>query len=262
MTIEEKIVKAAQLLLNAESNKVPCEPIRNIIGETDIESAYEVQNYISNTKKAQGAKVIGKKIGLTNPIVQNQLGVNQPDFGMLWNNKEVLNGGTVSIKEIMQPKVEAELAFVLNSDLNNADLTSIDVINAIEYVLPCIEIVGSRIKNWDIKISDTIADNASASHWVIGHKPTKLENIDLVNCKMTLSKNKEIATTGFGYNCLGSPINATLWLARKLQQIGNPLRTGDLILTGSLGPMIDVIGGDYINVEIEGAGSLSVNFNK
>jgi len=136
----------------------------------------------------------------------------------------------------------------------------VDVISAIDYALVSIEIVGSRIKNWDIKITDTIADNASASHWVIGHKPVKLESIDLLNCKMVMTNNEEIVSEGQGRNCLGSPINATLWLAQKLVAMGTPMRAGDLILTGALGPMVSAKAGDHFRVTIEGAGEVSVGF--
>jgi len=260
MTINRTIEAAAKRLREAENKGKVCEPVRNLIGITDLEKAYAVQEMNTALRLAQGARIVGSKIGLTSLAVQKQLGVDQPDFGMLWNDREVLNGGEISMKELMQPRAEAELAFVLGKDLTADNLTSIDILSAIDYALASIEIVGSRIKNWDIKITDTIADNASASHWVVGHQPVKLENIDLLNCKMVMENNGKVVSEGIGSNCLGSPINATLWLAQKLVKMGRPMRAGDLILTGALGPMVTAKAGDNFRVTIEGAGAVSVQF--
>ena len=139
-------------------------------------------------------------------------------------------------------------------------LTSVDILSAIDYAVASIEIVGSRIADWDIKIVDTIADNASASHWVIGHKPVKLENLDLINCKMVMENNGKIVSEGLGKACLGSPINAMLWLAQKMQKIGKPMKAGDVILSGALGPMVSAKAGDNFKVIIEGLGEVSVAF--
>ncbi len=258
--MNRNIEAAAKRLREAEAKGIVCEPVRKLLGTTDIEKAYAVQEINTALRLAQGARIVGSKIGLTAPVVQKQLGVNQPDFGMLWHDKEVPNGGEISVSELMQPKAEAEIAFVLGKDLTSKNLTSIDIISAIDYALTSIEIVGSRIKNWDIKITDTIADNASASHWVVGHQPVKLENIDLLNCKMVMKNKGKIVSEGIGKNCLGSPINATLWLAQQMVKIGKPMRAGDLILTGALGPMVNVQAGDDFHVTIEGVGEVSVKF--
>jgi len=254
------VTTAAKRLREAESTGIVCEPIRDIIGETDIEKAYAVQEVNTNLRIKEGARVVGSKIGLTAPVVQKQLGVDQPDFGMLWHDREVANGDEISMQVLMQPRVEAELAFILNKDLTSDKLTSIDIISAIEYVLASIEIVGSRIKNWDVKITDTIADNASASHWVVGHQPAKLSNIDLLNCKMVMENNGKIVSEGVGKNCLGSPINATLWLAQQMVKMGRPLQAGEVILTGALGPMVNVQAGDNFRATIDGVGEVSVKF--
>jgi len=262
MSINRNVAAAAKRLREAENNKQVCDPIRNLIGITDIEKAYAVQEINTALRIAQGARIVGYKIGLTAPVVQKQLGVDQPDFGKLWHDREVLNGGEISIKELMQPRAEAELAFVLGKDLTSDKLTTVDILSAIDYAVTSIEIVGSRIKNWDIKITDTIADNASASHWVIGHQPVKLDKIDLLNCKMVMKNKKKIVSKGVGKNCLGSPINATLWLAQQMVKMGSPMKAGDLILTGALGPMVAAKAGDSFHVTIEGAGEVSVNFVK
>ena len=190
------------------------------------------------------------------------MGVDQPDFGMLWHDTEVPNGGEISMTKMMQPKVEAEIAFVLGKDLADENLTSVDVISAIDFALPSLEIVGSRIDKWDIKITDTIADNASASHWVVGHKPVKLENLDLLNCKMKMTKKGKVVSKGVGKACLGSPINAMFWLAQKMAKLGKPMKAGDLILSGALGPMYTVKAGDKLHMTIESLGEVSVAFSK
>ena len=160
----------------------------------------------------------------------------------------------------MQPKIEGELAFVLGGSLDNDKLTIVDIINSIDYVLPSLEIVGSRIENWNIRIADTVADNASASHYVLGHTPKMLDDIDIVNCKMNMTINGELKSSGSGKDCLGSPLNAVLWLARKMQAVGQPLQAGELILSGSLGPMVVVNAGDHVEAEFEGLGSVSISF--
>ena len=259
-TINKKVEAAAKRLREAAQKGIACEPVRNLIGTTDLAKAYAVQEINTALRIAEGARVIGSKIGLTAPVVQKQLGVDQPDFGMLWNDKEVLNGGEVSMKDLMQPRAEAEIAFVLGQDLTRDRLTSVDILSAIDYAVASIEIVGSRIADWNIKITDTIADNASASHWVIGHKPVKLENLDLINCKMVMENNGKVVSEGVGKACLGSPINAMLWLAQKMQQIGKPMKAGDIILSGALGPMVSAKAGDNFRVTIEGLGEVSAAF--
>lgn len=260
MISNEIIQAAAKRLREAEEKKEACEPIRDLIGAGNVATAYEIQQVNTNFRLKSGAKIIGHKIGLTAPVVQKQLGVDQPDFGLLWHDKEVQNGGEISVSELMQPRAEAEIAFVLGKDLDQEIITTVDILNAVEYAVASIEIVGSRIKNWDIKIADTIADNASASHWVIGHQPVKLENLDLINCKMQMTNHGEIVSEGTGKACLGSPINALLWLAQKMVVMKQPLKAGDLILSGAVGPMISAKSGDHFNVTIEGLGSVSVSF--
>ena len=258
--IQVKPADYAKLLREAQLNKITIPPLRNHIGIEDINFAYSIQNANTEYKLNQGARIIGKKIGLTSIAVQKQLGVDQPDFGVLFHDMEVLNGLFISVKELIQPKAEAEIAFVLAEDLDIEHMTIIDVIECIDYALPAIEIVGSRIENWDIKITDTVADNASASHYVIGHSPKTLDQLDVVNCKMSMTLNGEIASTGHGGLCLGSPLNATLWLARKMMQMGQPLQAGELILSGAVGPMVNIKAGDSVKATFEGMGSVSVNF--
>lgn len=250
----------AERLRKASESRVVIEPLREEIGMTDLNFAYQIQEINTQLRLDAGAKIVGKKIGLTSKAVQAQLGVDQPDFGILFNDKEVLNGSSVSMQELMQPKVEAEVAFVLGDDLDGDGLTIVDLLASIDYALPAIEIVGSRIKNWDIKITDTIADNASASHFVLGHTPRTLDEFDMIACKMEMNKNGELVSEGTGAACLGSPLNATLWLAKKMIEMGKPLRAGELIFSGAVGPMANIVSGDLIKINIEGLGHVSVSF--
>lgn len=259
---KRNIESAAKRLREAAQKGITCDPVRNLIGETDLEKAYAVQEINTALRIANGGKIVGSKIGLTSPSVQKQFGISQPDFGMLWADTEVWNNGEISVQKIMQPRAEAEIAFVLGKDLNSEFITSVDVISAIEYALASIEIVGSRIEGWNIRITDTVADNASASHFTLGHKPVRLENLDLVNCGMTMYKNGEKVSEGRGGDCLGSPINAMLWLAKTMAKLGKPMQSGDLILTGALGPMVNISAGDSFRAEIEGLGDVRVNFTE
>lgn len=262
MNNQQAILKAARRLREASQTGSLCEPIRDLIGEQDLGAAYAIQHQNNNLRLTNGARKIGAKIGLTSKVVQQQLGVNQPDFGLLFHDMEVLNGDSISVQLLHQPKVEAEIAFVLGKDLPYGPFTTLDMLQAIDLALLSIEIVGSRIQNWDIRITDTIADNASASHFVIGHRPLPISELDLIGCQMELEVNGTVTSTGTGAACLGSPVNALLWLARTMAEKGKPLQAGDLILTGALGPMTTVKAGDLVQARIDGLGSASVLFTE
>jgi 2-keto-4-pentenoate hydratase len=252
----------AKQIRQAYKTKNTIPPIREIIGVKNIDLAYKIQQINTEHKVKKGARITGKKIGLTSLAVQKQLGVDQPDFGVLFNDMEVLNGLSISMSELIQPKAEAEIAFVLGEDLDMDLLTIVDIIGAIDYCLPAIEIVGSRIADWNIKITDTVADNASASHYVLGHTPKTLDEIDVVNCKMEMTTNGEVTSSGTGALCLGSPLNAVLWLAKKMQEVGTPLEAGEVIFSGAIGPMVKVEAGDHMVATFEGLGSVSVSFTE
>jgi len=250
----------AELLREAATTKTPISNLRDTIGIEDIAFAYQIQQLNTTARILGGARVLGKKIGLTSKSVQTQLGVDQPDFGMLFDDMEVQNGGQISLSAIMQPKVEGELAFVLGEDLTDDQLTTVDVMKAIAFVLPSIEIVGSRIANWDIKITDTIADNASASHFVLGHTPKLITAIDIVNTEMLLTSEGKTVSSGNGSACLGSPINAILWLAKTMVKMETPLLEGDIILTGALGSMHPIEKAQRVEATFSGIGNVSVEF--
>jgi len=248
--MQKLIEKAAEQIRLAKQHKTPCKPIRHLFSERDIEAAYSIQDVNTRLKLNQGRQIIGKKIGLTSFAVQKQLGVHEPDFGMLFDHMLFENHAEIASGLLMQAKAEAELAFVLKDDLNSKDLNLDDISKAIDYALVAIEIVGSRIESWDINIMDTIADNASASHFVIGKTPIALEDIDLENCQMQLFKNGELASEGSGKACMGNPLVAVKWLAEKMVELQQPLSKGELILSGALGPMVNIAKGDAVKAVI------------
>jgi 2-keto-4-pentenoate hydratase len=258
-TDESQIERVASLLAEAADSKVPIAPVRELLG--DIEAAYAVQSISTRRALASGRRLVGRKIGLTSAAVQKQLGVNQPDYGMLFADMARGNGEQISLTDVMQPKVEAEVAFVLERDLTEAPLTAADLFRAIAYAVPAIEIVGSRIANWDIRITDTIADNASSGLYVLGSRPVRLTDFEPVLCGMVMERAGEPVSVGAGIACLGSPLNAALWLANVMAKAGEPLRAGDTILSGALGPMVAVKAGDVFDVRIEGLGAVRAAFS-
>ncbi len=254
--------KAMDLLLNASKKGKPCAPIRDIIGEDNIQGAYDLQAAINAVRIAEGATPVGAKIGATSKAVREQFHLNQPDYGVLFDDMQLQTGATIPWKDVIQPKVEAEVAFIINKDLKGHPISRVKLIGSIKAAYVSIEIVDSRIKDWDIAITDTIADNASSSHFVLGDRATMLTEVDLQRARMELKKNGEVKSKGMASNSLDSPINALLWLANKMSELGSPLKKGSIILSGALGPVVDVEPGDHIEASIEGLGSCSVSFGK
>lgn len=253
------IERHAQDLYSALQSGVPIAPIRDDINN-DIALAYAIQEATVQLRLADGETIVGKKIGLTSPAVQKQLGVDQPDYGVLFSTMDFTGESGISSELLMQPKVEGELAFILGKDLDGDQITLDDVKDAIAEVAAAIEIVGSRIENWDIKISDTIADNASGSHFVLSPERKALEEVDTAKVKMRLSHNGKLASEGSGEACMGDPLNAALWLAQTMAKMGRPLLKGEILLSGALGPMVVVEPGDKVLLDIEGFPSIDFNF--
>jgi 2-keto-4-pentenoate hydratase len=244
--------KIAEDIYQAEISKKPIQPIRtNFIDERDIDAGYKIQQLVTQKKLADGAKLIGKKIGLTSFAVQEQLGVDEPDYGILTNRMQINDKGILPYSDLMQPKAEAEWAFILKDDLDTDDLDIDGVISAIDHARVAVEIVGSRIANWNIKITDTIADNASASHFVLGDEKIKISEVDLIDSQMKLFKNGDLVSEGNGKACMGHPLKAVLWLAQTMLKRKQPLKAGDIILSGALGPMTDLVQGDNISAKID-----------
>ncbi|WCT79142.1 2-keto-4-pentenoate hydratase [Novosphingobium humi] len=254
------IKQAAEHLRQAEANGQPCAPVRSLLPADDIAAAYEVQKVNAQIAVASGRRISGKKIGLTSAAVQKQLRVNQPDYGVLFADMEVPSGSSISYGQVLQPKVEAEIALVIGKELRHEDTTLAELIASVEFVVPALEIVGSRIANWDITIVDTIADNASCGAYVLGNRPVKLADVDLGLCGMALFSRGEPLSVGAGVACLGHPLNAALWLARTMARVEQPLVPGDVVLTGALGPMLSVVAGETYEARINGVGNVSVHF--
>jgi 2-keto-4-pentenoate hydratase len=239
---------------------VPVAPIRDRIDAGDVAAAYRVQDINTGRWEAQGRKLSGRKIGLTAKSVQAQLGVDQPDYGVLFADMEVQDGGEIALGRVLQPKVEAEVAFVISAPLADEQLTMTSLMAAVGFALPAIEIVGSRVSNWDIRIADTVADNASSGLYALGQTPRQLTDFDLRLCGMVMLRNGEPVSVGAGAACLGSPLNATLWLARTMARAGRPLGPGDVVLSGALGPMVAARPGDVFEARINRLGTVSVGF--
>ncbi|OTG86144.1 2-keto-4-pentenoate hydratase [Acinetobacter sp. ANC 4558] len=264
MSIENLIASIAKSLTDAERNAVAISPIRSTLegNHANVDVAYAIQEINTLQALAQGRRLVGRKIGLTSKVVQTQLGVDQPDFGMLFADMAYGDGATIPFERFIQPKVEAEIALVLQHDLNKEQHNYADIISATAYALPAIEIVDSRIENWKISLLDTVADNASSAAFVLGSQPVKLENLDLVNCTMRMLRDEKVVSQGQGKACLANPLNAAVWLADEMVRRGRPLLAGDIVLTGALGPMVVVQSGDEFTVEIDGFTAVTATFGK
>ena len=258
---DEAVRKAAQRIRRAWNTGRTTRPIRDAFEAGDIDGAYAVQKTNTDIWIREGRRVIGRKIGLTAKAVQAQLGVDQPDYGIIFADMAVTDGDEIPSGSVSQPRAEGEIALVLDDDLDGEQLTLLDLIDATAYALPAIEVVGSRIAKWDISILDTIADNASAGMIVLGTRPVALADLDLRLCGMVMENNGEQVAVGAGMACLGNPLNAALWLARKMVDVGMPLAAGDVIMTGALGPMAPVGAGDVVEVRISGLGSVRAAFS-
>ncbi len=255
---ETGVGAAARRLLAAHASRTPCAPVRELIDGPD--EAYAVQEIVTRSWLAAGRRPVGRKIGLTSQGVQDQLGVSSPDFGVLFSDMAVPDGGEVPAGSVLQPRAEAEVALVLERDLTHERHTVADLLRATAFALPAIEVVGSRIRDWDIALTDTVADNASCGMYALGNRPTRLTEVDLRLCGMVLERRGEQVSTGTGAACLGHPLNAALWLADALVRCGQPLRAGDTVLTGALGPMVRTAPGDVLEARIAGLGDVRVAF--
>ncbi|WP_298700131.1 2-oxopent-4-enoate hydratase [uncultured Variovorax sp.] len=237
------------------------EPLTNRHADITIEDAYRIQQRMLARRIEAGERVVGKKIGVTSAAVMNMLGVFQPDFGYMLDGMIVAQGESIAMSSLIQPKAEGEIAFVLKRDLMGPGLSNADVLAATECVMPCFEIVDSRIRDWKIKIQDTVADNASCGVFVLGDNAVDPRRVDLYTCGMVLEKNGEIIATGAGAAALGSPVNAVAWLANTLGRLGIPLKAGEVILSGALAAMFPAKAGDNFRVTIGGLGGCSVRFH-
>ncbi|MBM4765136.1 fumarylacetoacetate hydrolase family protein [Bacillus sp. B15-48] len=256
----EKIETLAELLWQAELSGESIQALTEREPQLSIEEAYQVQLHNIDKKVKQGQKIIGKKIGLTSLAMQQLLGVDQPDYGILLDGMLVENEGQVPFSRVMQPKVEGEIAFVLKEDLVGPNVTTEDVLRATDYVLPSIEIVDSRVKDWKIKLPDTIADNASCGLFLVGNQPFYLSDVDLKKVSMTLEKNGEVINSGVGEAVLGDPALAVAWLANKLHEFGITLKAGEVILSGALSAAVSAEPNDVFAMKFDTLGEVRVRF--
>jgi len=248
-------------LYRALLNREPVAPLTERGEAIGIEEAYRISLRLLERRIAAGASVVGKKIGITSKAVQQMLNVHQPDFGYLTDDMMFRDGEPMPIGErLIAPRAEGEIAFILRRDLVGPGVTNADVLAATECVMPCFEIVDSRIRDWKIRIQDTVADNASCGFFVLGEQAVSPRQVDLVTCGMVVEKNGSVLSTGAGAAALGSPLNCVAWLANTLGALGTPLKAGEIILSGSLVPLEPVRAGDEMRVSIGGIGSVSVRF--
>jgi 2-keto-4-pentenoate hydratase len=258
--VESSIEEAAARLLAAQAGP-PTEPVRDLIGSTDIDLAYRVQEKVIGSRVAAGAKVIGRKIGITSQAVMDQVGVDQPDFGFLLDDMSFGDGESIPFARLLQPRAEVEVAFVLATDLaGDADPEAVRA--AVAYASPAIEVVDSRVRDWDIAITDTVADNASSGVFVLGEARVPLTDFEPKEVTMTLERDGVELSAGVGAACLGDPLNALAWLAHAAAHYGSPLRRGDVVLSGALGPLAPIEAGQTLTATIAPLGTVTARFDQ
>lgn len=237
-------------------------PLRDALEPQDIAGAYAVQAENTQVWISQGRRIVGRKVGLTAKAVQAQLGVDQPDFGVLFDDMAIPDGGRLDPAKVLQPKAEAEVAFILGADLLDTATSPEAAAQAVAEVVAAIEIVDSRIADWKITFADTVADNGSSAFYVLGQTSKPLDGLDLWTCGMALEVNGEVVSLGAGVACLGHPLKALAWLANTLAERGEPLRAGDVVLSGALGPMVAIKSGDMVKASIGGLGAVSFTYGE
>lgn len=251
---------AASALAEARQTRTPCGRISERYDIHSLADAYAIQELNTQAALVAGRRLSGRKIGLTSLAVQQQLGVDQPDFGMLFADMEYRDGESIDTRRLIQPKAEGEIAFVLGRDLPHADTTMAELLRAVDQLLPALEIVDSAIEDWKITLVDTVADNASSGLYVLGKTPVSLAGLDLSLEGMLLEKNGAQAAIGVGAACMGNPLDACLWLAKTMAEAGRPLQAGDVLLSGALGPMVQVQSGDSLRLRLTRLGEVSCRF--
>ena len=236
------------------------EPLTSRHPGLTLADAYAIQQALAAHRFAAGERLVGHKIGVTSQAVMNMLGVDQPDFGVLTNAMQHADGDTIVAATLIQPKAETEIAFRLKRDLAGPGVMASDVLAATDRVYACFEIVDSRIRDWKIRIQDTVADNASCGVFVLNGQGVDPRDVDLLACPMTMEKNGQVVATGNGAATMGSPLEAVAWLANALGRLGVTLRAGEIVLSGALGAMVPVVAGDRLHARIGGVGTCSVSF--
>ena len=250
----------ADELYRALRDKRTVPPLIERHPELTIDDAYAISLSALARRKADGERVIGKKIGVTSKAVQDMLGVHQPDFGFLTDRMFIEGDIDVAANGLIQPRAEAEIGFILKDGLKGPGVTAEQVIAATEAIVPCFEIVDSRIDNWKIAIVDTVADNASCGVYVLGEARADPRAHDLPNLHVTVTKNGTPLSEGYGHAVQGSPAEAVAWLANTLGAYGVSLDAGDVILSGSLVPLEPAQAGDVFEMQLHGVGTCTARF--
>ena len=255
----QKVALFAEQLYNAERSRKSISPLTDQDGSISLDDAYNIQLANINRALGMGHVISGKKIGLTSPGIQKQMGVSEPDYGHLFASMECTDG-KVNTDELMQPKIEGEIAYILKADLAGCKVTREDVIANTDYVVAAFEIVDSRVADWKIKLPDTVADNASSGRYVLGTKKLKLGDVDLSNVAMKLFKNGELIGEGTGAAVQGDPSLAVAWLANRLWSYGVTLKAGEVILSGAFSAAPAAVKGDKFTAEFSSFGEVKAEF--
>ncbi|MBY6540384.1 fumarylacetoacetate hydrolase family protein [Rhodococcus sp. BP-349] len=257
--VPNPVAVAADRLAEASTSKTPCAPVRDLVAGDDVDTAYLIASRNVQARIASGRRIVGRKIGLTSPAVQKQLGVDRPDFGVLFDDFDVSADEHIDSTRLLQPRIEAEIAFILSSPIDR-EITVDDAPGYVETVAAAFEIVDSRIAGWDITLADTVADNASSGLYVLGDTVTRTAAPELADVGMTMTADGDQVSSGRGSDCLGSPWNALVWLANTSLAYGSPLQAGEVILSGALGPMVPVTPGSTYEASISGVGTVTATF--
>lgn len=256
-TLSNPIERAAAALREARATRRPIPQVSQTFGIAGLDAAYAVAEANVRARLAEGARIVGKKVGLTSPAVQKQLGVDQPDFGVLFADMEYLTGAEVPMARLIQPKMEAEVAFVIGADLGGQVPAWAEFLRAVAYALPALEIVDSAIADWKITLADTVADNASSALYVLGDQPVSVGALQLAALPMTMRRGDALVSQGTGAACLGHPLRAAWWLACTMARQGRPLRAGEVVMSGALGPMVPAAAGDVFDADLGPLGRVS-----
>ncbi|BBX88772.1 fumarylacetoacetate hydrolase family protein [Mycolicibacterium boenickei] len=259
LSVEVRDELAADLA-QAERSRVPMTPLTDRYGDIDVVDAYEIQLINIRQRVAEGARIIGHKVGLSSKAMQDMMGVDEPDYGHLLDEMEVFENVPVKSSNFLYPRVEVEVGFILADDLPGAGCTEEDVLAATAAFAPAIELIDTRITNWQIKLCDTIADNASSAGWVLGEARVSPKDIDICNIDAVLTNHGEVVAEGRSDAVLGNPVTAVAWLARKVESFGVRLKAGDIVLPGSCTRAIDAPPGSDFVADFAGLGSVRLSF--
>ena len=247
-------------LAQAERSREPIAPLTSAYPDIDVVDAYEIQLINIRQRVAEGARVLGHKVGLSSLAMQQMMGVDEPDYGHLLDEMQVFEDTPVKAGRYLYPRVEVEVGFILAADLPGAGCTEDDVLAGTEALAPSIELIDTRITDWKIALCDTIADNASSAGFVLGEARVSPRELDVKSIDAVLTRNGEVVTEGRSDAVLGNPVTAVAWLARKVESFGVRLRKGDIVLPGSCTRAIDARAGDDFVADFAGLGSVRLSF--